>query len=86
MWQKISDQVPAASRNNSPPILGIFLEFLFLEWIDLLADETGDHDFPLSTVFTRRKSHVSGGTSGNLATSSAVCQLTDMNTLLSIKV
>jgi len=42
MRKKITDQVTAASRNDVAPILGIFLELVSLERINLVADDAGD--------------------------------------------
>jgi DNA-binding transcriptional ArsR family regulator len=36
--EKISDQMPTASRNDATPILGVLPESFFLVWIDLIAD------------------------------------------------
>ena len=50
MRQKIPDKVPAASRNNAAPILGILLERVPLERINLIADKAGNLHFLLLVV------------------------------------
>jgi hypothetical protein len=48
MRQKIPDKVSAASRNDASPILGVLLERISLEWIDLVAyDAHYRHWYPL---------------------------------------
>jgi hypothetical protein len=38
----IADEIAAAARNNLHPLLRIFLEMLFLERVELIANEDGD--------------------------------------------
>jgi hypothetical protein len=38
MGKEVPEKVAAASRNDAPPILGIFLELVSLKRIDLVAD------------------------------------------------
>jgi hypothetical protein len=42
MRKEISDQMAAAARNDTSPILGIGFEFLALEGVYLVADNAGD--------------------------------------------
>src|SRR5215813_1842057 len=45
--EKIPDKVPTTSRNNAAPILGVFLERVSLEWINLIADKASYlHRYP----------------------------------------
>src|SRR5882762_1926277 len=47
MRKKISDKVATASRNDAAPILGVCLELVSLERIDLIADDASDgHECP----------------------------------------
>jgi hypothetical protein len=39
--KKITDQMAAATRNDATPILGILLEAVALEGIDLVTDDAG---------------------------------------------
>jgi hypothetical protein len=39
MRKRISHQVSATSRDDVAPILGVLLEAVSLEWIDLVADD-----------------------------------------------
>jgi len=46
--KKISHKFTAATRNNAPPILSIFLKLIALKWIDLVANNAGNlHNSPL---------------------------------------
>src|SRR5262249_23682380 len=55
MRQEITDQVAAATRDDAPPVLGISLEFVALERIDLVTDDTGDHCVSLLLKLRRRR-------------------------------
>jgi DNA-binding transcriptional ArsR family regulator len=49
-YPQVSHKMPAASGNDASPILGIPSEQVFLRWIDLITDDTGDghrHPFVL---------------------------------------
>src|SRR5262249_34639273 len=43
MRQEITNQVPAATRDAAPPVLGGSFEFVTLKRIDLITNDTGDH-------------------------------------------
>src|SRR5262245_60272743 len=43
VWQEIANQVPAAARNDPPPVFGVGFEFVTLERIDLVANDASDH-------------------------------------------
>src|SRR5260370_1671881 len=48
MGKEVPDQVAAASRNDADQILGVLLESISLERIDLVADDAGyRHHCPL---------------------------------------
>ena len=43
MRQEIAEQMSATARNSAPPALRVGAKGFALKWIDLVADETGNH-------------------------------------------
>src|SRR6185503_13571768 len=50
MRQEVTDEMPAATRNDASPILRVRLELITLERIDLITNNASDHGFS-STPF-----------------------------------
>ena len=76
MGKKISDKMAAASRNDASPILGVLLELVSLERIDLVADEASNrHRCPLDVRFLSQ-----------LHFYNQICQLPHIDTSFIIKV
>src|ERR1700730_6409672 len=40
--KEVSDEMSAAARDDAAPVFCILFELVSLEWVDLIADETGD--------------------------------------------